>query len=64
MLLQNNPGSILTQKIKALALELGFDQVGITTLDSIEEGRRQIEDWVREAYRETARLLQASGLRS
>ena len=38
----------LTSQIKQLAAELGFDQVGITRPESLEEGERAICDWVAE----------------
>ena len=37
----------LEQKIKKMALGMGFDVVGITGPKAIEEGERAVEEWVR-----------------
>ncbi len=50
--------SELKARIKSLALEMGFDQVGITTPAALGEGEQAIETWVQEGRHGDMRYLE------
>ena len=47
-----------SEKIKQLAREMGFDEVGITRPASLIEGEQAIEDWVREGKHGSMKYLE------
>ncbi|HLG21285.1 MAG TPA: tRNA epoxyqueuosine(34) reductase QueG [Candidatus Manganitrophaceae bacterium] len=56
---------LLTQKIKAIALGLGFHRVGITSADAVEEDGRRFSAWLADRFAgEMAYLYQAPEERS
>ena len=52
---QPNP---ITAQIKRLASQIGFDVVGVTRPQALEEGERAIEAWVREGRHGTMKYLE------
>ena len=47
----------LTFRIKSLALEMGFDAVAVTKLESLEGGERYLQEWIQEGRHGSMKYL-------